>query len=131
MRDVTRLTNSLLLNLNKLIGEVELFDFLRLELLRLKYPSVYILLFTRTEEFLESTKGNNHEYTLQLKSLGDKKDINPEFNFCNSQLEMFIHQNFNSLSVPINEVTKIIHLIDNIFWLNHLFLARLQDCIYL
>jgi len=41
----------LLLNLPKLIGEIHFVDFLRLEILRLKFPSVYILLFSKRMSF--------------------------------------------------------------------------------
>ena len=54
MRDVTRLANALILNLSKLKGEVVFNDFLRLELLRVKYPSVYELLYKKTDTYLEA-----------------------------------------------------------------------------
>ena len=41
MRDVTRLANAVLLNYSKLHEEVDFYDFLKIEVLRLKYPSVY------------------------------------------------------------------------------------------
>ncbi|MCW8939116.1 MAG: KAP family NTPase, partial [Flavobacteriales bacterium] len=50
MRDVTRLANAILLNLNKIKGEVVFNDLLRIELLRLKYPSSYELLSKRETE---------------------------------------------------------------------------------
>lgn len=60
MRDVTRLSNSLILNLSNLLGEVDFVDLLRLELLRLKYPSVYQILHSKTSEFL-TTKGETKQ----------------------------------------------------------------------
>jgi hypothetical protein len=116
MRDVTRLTNSLLLNLNKLIGEVEFFDFLRLELLRLKYPSVYELLFKRTDEFLMTSKRNDTEFTYQLKSVernaGHNSDSSQKYSYV---IEEHLHEYKADLSVPDNEVEKIIELVGNIF----------------
>jgi hypothetical protein len=116
MRDVTRLTNSLLLNLNKLIGEVEFFDFLRLELLRLKYPSVYELLFKRTDEFLMTSKRNDTEFTYQLKNIerngGHNSDSSQKYSY---EIEEYLHKYNEDLSVPDNEVEKIIELIGNIF----------------
>lgn len=114
MRDVTRLTNSLLLNLNRLIGEVEFFDFLRLELLRLKYPAAYELLFKQTDEFLEASTKADHEYTYQLKNIKkDQRDAQPpNYSYV---FEKYLYENHKDLSIPISEVDKIVELVGNIF----------------
>lgn len=68
LRDVTRLTNSITLNLQNLIGEVLIVDFIKLELLNLKYPSIYKLLQNNKDEFLERTKNEHKENYYFLKS---------------------------------------------------------------
>jgi hypothetical protein len=121
MRDVTRLTNSVLLNLNMLIGEVDLFDFLRLELLRLKYPSVYELLFKRTDEFLETSSRNDIDFTYQLKSDRDTTQNSGNQKKHSYLIEDYLHRYYEDLSVPVSEVEKIIELIGNIFKVGNAF----------
>ena len=115
IRDITRLSNSLSLNMRKLIGEVDFFDFLRLEILRLKHPSVYELLFKRTNEFLDTTKtstqGENH-YKLKEIEKSKKKDL---FIDIDNELEFYLLNNSKDLSVPEDEINRIITLVDNIF----------------
>jgi len=115
MRDVTRLTNSLLLNLNRLMGEVEFFDFLRLELLRLKYPAAYELLFKRTNEFLETSRKNDHEFTYQLKSIKKDQRVDAQPAKYSYVFEEYLYDNYKDLSIPLSEVAKIVELIGNIF----------------
>ena len=55
MRDVNRLANSISLNMNSLIGEVSIGDFIMLELLRIKYPSVYESICNKRDEFLDAS----------------------------------------------------------------------------
>jgi hypothetical protein len=116
MRDVTRLTNALDLNLYLLIGEVDFFDFLRLELLRLKYQSVYELLFKKTDEFLVSTNANDREFTYQLREIdkGDRNLTDKEKTRGN-YLELYLRDNHAQLSFPVNETDKVVELIANIF----------------
>ncbi|MBL0742628.1 KAP family P-loop NTPase fold protein [Chryseolinea lacunae] len=116
MRDVTRLTNSLVLNLGRLAGETEFGDFLRIELLRLKYPAAHELLFTRTTEFLETSQRSNDKFTYQLKNLsGENKKSNPKFTNCNSELELFLLKNHSTLSIPKRDIGKILEMIGNVF----------------
>ena len=58
MRDTTRLANSILLNYPKLTKEVVFSDFLKVEILRMKYPLVYELLKNNTDSFLNIYNGN-------------------------------------------------------------------------
>lgn len=118
MRDVTRLANALVLNLSKLKGEVVFNDFLRLELLRVKYPSVYELLFKKTDTYLEAFGNSGKEYHYQLKSIDkQEKDSLKDtiFKNCDTNLELYLCRNHIEISVPINDIDKIINFISGIF----------------
>lgn len=118
MRDVTRLANALVLNLSKLKGEVVFNDFLRLELLRLKYPSVYELLFKKTDTYLETSGnlGKKHHYQLKKIDKQEKESLKDSiFKNCGTNLELYLHRNYVEMSVPINEIDKIIDFISGIF----------------
>lgn len=52
MRDVTRLSNSIILNYFKVKEEVVFEEFFKLELLHVKFPSVYELLYREIDRFL-------------------------------------------------------------------------------
>jgi len=118
MRDVTRLANALVLNLSKLRGEVVFNDFLRLELLRVKYPSVYELLFKNTDTFLEVFGNSGKEYSYQLRNIDkqEKESLKDSiYKNCDTNLELYLHRNHRELSVPINDIDKIINFISGIF----------------
>lgn len=116
MRDVTRLANALILNFSKLKGEVVFNDFLKLETLRLKYPSVYMLLFNKTNIFLEaySRSGETRHYRLKKieKQYGSLSKTTENFN---TILEQHLYQNCVDLSIPIHEIDKILVLLKTIF----------------
>lgn len=118
MRDVTRLANALILNLSKLTGEIEFNDFMRMELLRLKYPSAYELLFRRTLDFLDTTSGHSpKEHHYQLKNIpeNDRNNLVNEEKGVKSFYELHLIRNHNELSIPKNEISKIIEFVDGIF----------------
>lgn len=107
IRDITRLSNSIILNYNNLIGEIIFSDFIRLELLRTKYPSVHELLHVNTSFFfilVRNSEENNYY------SLSDNKDNNLTTN-----LEDYLNENYEELSIPKKEIRKIISLIKSIF----------------
>lgn len=116
IRDVTRLANAVSLNLSQLLGEVEINDFIKIEILRLKYPSVYELLFRKRETFLQVTKSNNlSDYKYHLIYGRDRKDIIDEKEKNEKYLKIYIQRNRSQLGVPESEIDKIVHHIDNIF----------------
>jgi len=67
MRDVTRISNSLSINLNILIGEILFSDFLKVELLRIKFPIIYKLIAQDPEKFLilDSRQYRKSKYLLR------------------------------------------------------------------
>src|SRR5690606_24834074 len=118
MRDVTRLANALVLNLSKLRGEVVFNDFLRLELLRVKYPSVYELLFKNTDTFLEAFGNSGKEYRYQLRNIDkqEKESLKDSiYKNCDTNIELYLYRNHIELSVPITDIDKIINFISGIF----------------
>ncbi len=114
MRDVTRLTNALTLNLYNLLGEVVFEDFMKLELIRLRYPSVYELLFKRTNEFLQTTNKSGDIHNYHLKNI-DNKTENIEEKNIKTHFELYLLKNYENLSIPKNEIRKIVSFIENIF----------------
>lgn len=114
MRDVTRLTNSLCANIEKLTGEVDFYDFLRLELLRLKYGPVHELLFRNTPDFLQVSKGSYEEYRYHLKIHGSfgRTELNTT---SSSALESYLIAKADDLLVERNEISKIMTLVNDVF----------------
>lgn len=106
MRDVNRLANAIVLNYSMLIGEVDFNNFLRLELLRIKFPSVYELLFKQTDDFLEIKRYMNKPHEYKLKFLDGNSEI---------ILQKYIYENLDELSVPENAIKKIMDLLNGIF----------------
>lgn len=113
MRDVTRLTNSFTLNFNKLAGEVDFNDFLKLELLRMKYPFVYSLLYSRKDEFLELTDqaSNNPYYELKFGRVSNGIGMD-EFVF---HIASYLKAHHQELSIPDEEINKIVSFLQGIF----------------
>lgn len=108
MRDVTRLANTLLLNHSKLNGEVVFNDFMRIELLRLKYPSAYELLYRKTSDFLEIQSHPTEKNSFQLKKNSDDNKIETEF-------ELYLSKNHDQLSIPENDISKITEFVNRLF----------------
>lgn len=113
MRDVSRLANSLSLNLKTLIDEVVFADFIRLELLRLKYPSVYLLLFEKKNDFLGFQKNVRPAETYILKPVEEQN--NQGNGKRKTKFEIYITENIDTLSIPKNEIEKIVDFVDGIF----------------
>lgn len=116
-RDVTRLANALVLNLSKLIWEVEFKDLLRIELLRVKYPSAYELLFRRTLDFLVTSgdASKDHYYQLRNVSNNEKDKLVNDEKGVKTFYELYLIRNHFELSIPQNEISKIIEFVDGIF----------------
>jgi len=116
MRDVTRLANAIILNLSKLNGEVVFWDFIRIELLRQKFPSAYDILFRKSDEFLEVKSmhyHDKHQYILKTKNeqRGFVQNIQKE----DSLYFEYLRANQENLSIPENDLEKIFDLVSGIF----------------
>ncbi len=118
MRDVTRLANAITLNINRLNKNVDFSDFIQIELLRLKYPSVYELLFRKTLSFLETISENHDKkfyYRLKVLSENEQKDISDEGKLYKTYFERFLNHNYAELSIPAIAIPKIFSLVNGLF----------------
>jgi len=118
MRDVTRLANTLSLNFIKLVGEVDFNDFMRMELLRLKYPSVYELLFRNTPAFLETSsddrQGKQHFHLIRIDT--EQNTATSTAGIDNRTcLEKYLTDYHSELSIPQNDISKIVDFVDGVF----------------
>lgn len=117
MRDVTRLFNSIILNLSPLLGEVEIKDFIQLEILRLRYPVIYEMLFRQKALFLQVDKddGVNRKYILRRG-----KDMPTYIKVADTEknekyLRLYLNNHYESLQIPKSEIDRIVDLIETIF----------------
>lgn len=118
MRDVTRFANSIKLNLTPLLGDVEIKDFIQLEILRLRYPLIYEMLFRQKSLFLQVDKEEgvkNRKYVLRRG-----KDI-PQYIKQNDTsknekyIRLYLETYHESLQIPKSEVEQIVDMIETIF----------------
>ncbi len=117
MRDVTRLFNSIMLNLSPLLGEVEVKDFIQLEILRLRYPVVYELLFRQKALFLNIDKEDsvNRRYVLRRgKDMPNHIKI-PDNEKNEKYLRLYLNNNYENLQVPKGDIDKIVDSVEQIF----------------
>lgn len=115
LRDVTRLSNGIKLNLDMLLTEVVFSEFVRLEILRLKYPSVYEAFYRRSGTFLHISDKQNNTDGYRLKVIGDKRGEQFHLTSEHSEFELFVRQNAARLSIEAHEIAPIIDLIDSLF----------------
>lgn len=113
MRDVTRFSNSLILNLEGLWGQVYLYDFIRIELLRFKFPSVYELLKNNRNTYLElPEKGVRSESTFVLKTF--ERNLRSD-KFHDTIFGDYIKRNAKSLSLSNESLAPILELLQDLF----------------
>ncbi|HTE00854.1 MAG TPA: P-loop NTPase fold protein [Mucilaginibacter sp.] len=115
LRDVTRLNNGITLNLDKLLTEVVFSEFVRLEILRLKFPAVYEAFYRNTSLFLSISDKYNGTNGYKLKSIGDTSGELYGLTKERCAFELFIEQNAERLSVAKHEIKQIVKLIDGLF----------------
>src|SRR5690606_4186197 len=112
IRDVNRLVNSIILNFLPLKNQVVISDFLRIEILRLKYPSVHYLISKKTNDFLILRVAHSMvKHTYQLKLINENENLH-HHNKSRSFLEEYLWMN---LSMNENEILKVIKLLTEIF----------------
>ncbi|WDF57209.1 KAP family P-loop NTPase fold protein [Mucilaginibacter sp. KACC 22063] len=120
LRDVTRLNNGITLNLDQLLTEVVFSEFVRLEILRLKFPSVYEAFYRNTTTFLYIPDKHNSTNGYQLKSIGDESEKMLGLSKEHSAFELFLRQNAERLSVEQYEIGQIVALLDGLFGVSRL-----------
>jgi hypothetical protein len=106
MRDANRLSNSILLNLSNVVGEVDFGDFLRLEILKLNTPSVYRTLYNGSKIFLKPELIRDDViYTL---TTSDDDPTKP-------RLEKFIHADKLQFPYSIEQIVALMDLVQRLF----------------
>jgi len=89
---------------------------MNLELLRLKYPAVYELLYRDTEAFLKTEPDSHQKNAYCLKAISGQRINNLNSNdVSNYEITAYLKENFESLSVPKNEILKIVALLIGVF----------------
>lgn len=121
MRDVTRLANSIILNSNNLESEIVFNDLLRLELIRIKHPSVYQLLYRQRNEFLKLA-GNQHEkhhFVLNESAEHKAKNNIMRVDDYETALEVYLLGDASEKQTDPKDIKQIIALLRQIFVQRH------------
>ncbi|MEP1779284.1 P-loop NTPase fold protein [Reichenbachiella sp.] len=116
LRDVTRLANAVSINFSNLQGEVDFSNFFHLEMLRLKFPSVYELLFRKTQDFLQTQPDgyNKNIYCLRTKKNYRVNNYDVR-NLKEYEIYDYLELNHCQQSIPKYDIEKIVGLLDGIF----------------
>lgn len=109
LRDVNRLSNSIKTNIHNLKKEVDLSDFILIEILRFKYPSVYETLFKNADSFLTLKKEypQNKEERLVLLKVEDNDKT--------TTLAKYLTEHKNELELEDFTIAKVVNFVDDIF----------------
>jgi len=112
LRDATRFSNSFLIAYSYLKGEVVLADLLNLEVLRLKYPEVYKLIFFNKDEFLETINNAYQKtyYTLKTEKLENENGKDQEV-----IIKKHLEKNYEKIGIPKSDINKALRLLYSLF----------------
>jgi hypothetical protein len=112
LRDVTRLANSICLNFGEILAEIDFRDLVYLELLRLKFPAVYELLYRDRAQFLGVKNNNGSEFRYALKKPdAEGNDTKTD----KTALELFLNREHQRLHLSGADINLIIQLLEGIF----------------
>lgn len=113
MRDVTRIANSVVVNLTQLLGEVDINDFICIEVLRCKYPLVYEILHRKRYLFLgkDSTgsfvSSDQYRYELLKVKEGDDKG--------KIAFTVYLEAHAEELGIPKDKAKAITDFVEQLF----------------
>lgn len=112
IRDVTRLSNSISVTIKSLPGEVYFKDFLHLQLLRLKYPSVYEDISKNHFKYFiaKPIRRSKHQYI--LKTVERNQYTNSKYSYV---LEEHLMNNLEMFSISADSVKDIVELLYQLF----------------
>lgn len=113
IRDIKRLANALLLHLKKLHGEIDICDYIILEILRQQYPFVLALIIDRKNDIL--LLNNSGKYVCFNGKNGPKeKDgiLAKMYPFKGFNILEYIEENSEALSVPKAKIDSLKKLLD-------------------
>lgn len=113
IRDIKRLANALHLHLKKLHGEIDICDYIILEILRQQYPFVLALIIDRKNDIL--LLNNSGKYVCFNGKNGPKeKDgiLAKMYPFKGFNILEYIKENSEALSVPKAKIDSLKKLLD-------------------
>lgn len=115
LRDVKRFANSFIPRLNKYYKEVDIIDYINLEILRTKYPLMFYKIYYDNAKFIE----NGDNGINKLMSVPNNKD--------RAYIEDYIEQHHEYLQVNLADRDRLITLIKALFTTDGIFDRILSD----
>ena len=113
IRDIKRLANALLLHLKKLHGEIDICDYIVLEILRQQYPFVLELIIDRKDDILLCNNSGKYVYFNGKNGPEEKDDIlSKMYPFKGFNILEYIEKNSKALSVPKAKIDSLKKLLD-------------------
>ena len=113
IRDIKRLANALLLHLKKLHGEIDICDYIVLEILRQQYPFVLELIVDRKDDILLCNNSGKYVYFNGKNGPEEKDDIlSKMYPFKGFNILEYIEKNSKALSVPNAKIDSLKKLLD-------------------
>ena len=113
IRDIKRLANALLLHLKKLHGEIDIWDYIVLEILRQQYPFVLELIVDRKDDILLCNNSGKYVYFNGKNGPEEKDDIlSKMYPFKGFNILEYIEKNSKALSVPKAKIDSLKKLLD-------------------
>ncbi|WP_179008741.1 KAP family P-loop NTPase fold protein [Winogradskyella forsetii] len=116
MRDVVLLSNGLIMNYENLKGNIDFKDLILIEILRIKYSSIYEILKSKNNNFIVKNSNRFECYSL-------RKDENEE-NIYKTVMEKYHNLNINYLN--IGKIKNILSIVFNPEQVNHLSLINVS-----
>ena len=111
--DIKRLANALLLHLKKLHGEIDICDYIVLEILRQQYPFVLELIVDRKDDILLCNNSGKYVYFNGKNGPEEKDDIlSKMYPFKGFNILEYIEKNSKALSVPKAKIDSLKKLLD-------------------
>lgn len=109
IRDVNRLVNSTVLDFVPIKGEVLFSELFYLEILKMKFPSVYELIHRKQSEFFEPKQEGFNRYAFKLKAIQVQNRVQ------DLSLESYLNTHKDQLSIDAIHIGQVIDLIKILF----------------
>jgi len=126
-REIKKVINSILINYDSMFLEVNLFDVIHLEILKLKHPYIYQVLYTRKDEILQPYQSENCYYLsyydknkvnkLSIVSYlrSKEKDFSVEDDNDIPIFDILLDEYIDKTKLSLTEKEKIKHLVNVLF----------------
>lgn len=113
LRDIKRLANALRLHPRKLHGEIDICDYIILEILRQQYPFVLELIVDRKDDILLFNNSGKYVYFNGKNGPKEKDDtLAKMYHFKGFDILGYIEENSEALSVPKAKIDSLKKLLD-------------------